>query len=386
MKPIVLVLPALLAACEGPPPSPREPDAAAGDADAAVSDAAADGTAASDGASSPEAAPDAGSPALFQPAPATSCTAVHLVVDGGFLYWTDEAGGAVMRAPTAGGAPSAVAVGEDHPTWLSVRGGRVFWVSGVPGSPPVGNPTHPTLGTSMRAAAPGGGPTTIASVAGGLYGAVVTDDGATVYFSTGAAIEQVSAGGGTPSNVATFVDGSTARGLAISGTTLVALDDVDGFVALVDLTAGPALCGQLDPTSGSWTGSCTRLPSDNGSLLSDTILVDGTVLYWVDGDRIKHADLAGGPDVAATPADASFIDAACLGGSSVFFVADDHALGAPAPGTLPAGTSLIEKATSDPDVPNVVLARGQRRPQSIASDGARVFWATADCAIWSLAP
>jgi hypothetical protein len=70
----------------------------------------------------------------------------------------------------------------------------------------------------------------------------------------------------------------------------------------------------------------------------------------------------------------------------LFFASDDAPLDAPGPDTPPPSAGLIEMAALDPGSSSVVLARDQRRPQSVASDGKRVFWANKDCAIWSLTP
>ncbi len=391
MKAIGLVPLALLAACRGGALAPAPPGDADTDAGKVADGGGADtdaGEVADGGGATPDVAPDGGPPSLYQPAPATGCASVHLVVDGSFVYWTDEANGAVTRAPTAGGASSPIAVGEDRPTWLAVSGGRVFWTAGGPGPSPTGNPSRPTLGRSIRVGSLAGGDAkVVATVPGGVYGAAATDDGGAVYFSTGNEIQRVSSDGGTPSLVATFIDGSTPRGLALSGTTLVALDDIDGFVVLVDLTAaGPISCGQRDPMTGAWSGGpCRRLQNDNGSLLSGTVLVHGSTLYWADGDQIRGGDLSTSLVATGIPADASYVNALCLGGDRVFFASDDHTIDDPAPDVPPAGAGLIEAAAPDPDAANVVLARGQRRTQSIAADGDRVFWATIDCAIWSAA-
>lgn len=386
MKALWLPLLALTAACQGPPATPAPPDAGVDTAavDAADTDAAPAVDASGDGASAPEIAADRGPPSLFQPAPATGCKSVHLVAAGGFLYWTDEASGTVMRASTTGGAPTPVAVGEDHPTWLAVRGARVFWTAGGPGTASNGGTT---LGRSIRVAAPAGGAAKTIADGVDVHGVTPTDDGENVYFSTGGEIREVSSGGGQSSLVATFSRVMPRGAVAISGATLIALDGIDEQVMLIDLTAGAgSACDGRDSANGGWQGPCRWFESTFGRLPADTILIRGDLAYWADTDAIKEYDVSKTDiswSVVAT-ADATYINALCLGGDRVFFAADDYWLDYPGPEAPPANAGVIEMAPLAPGSISTVLARGQNRPQSIASDGNRVFWSTGDCAIWGL--
>jgi hypothetical protein len=232
-----------------------------------------------------------------------------------------------------------------------------------------------------------GTPTTIVGPSDGVYGVVATDDGQSVYYSTGDKIQKVSSDGGPASLVATIGDGTTLRGLALSGTTLVALDARAGIVALVDLTApGPAVCGQRDSNGWAWKGTCTRLLVDNGSLLVDTVLTLGSVVLWADSPGIKRQDLSAlSPNTGATwDGRAAFITALSLGGNRLFFASDDLPLQYAGSGMSPSSTGVIQMAPLGADGDTVLLVGGQMRPQAIASDGNRVFWSTGDCAIWSL--
>jgi hypothetical protein len=365
MRRICLVTVALIAACQGRPLAPESPDGAAAD-------------------STPDAATDGRTPSLFHPAPATGCESMHLVVGEGFLYWTDEAGGTVTRAPIAGGPPSPIAGGQDRPTWLAVRGARVFWVTGGRGPDSHGGST---LGRSIRVGSPAGGDVNTIAI-GDIEGVVATDDGETVYYSTGAEIQRVSSGGGPSSLVVTSARAMPRYALAISGTTLIALDELDDKVVLIDLTTAAGSECQGSDSTGAWMGPCRWFESSLGDLLTDNVVVRGNFMYWADSDTIRSDDVSATNDVWSnvTMASAPFVNALCLGGDRLFFASDDRPIDSPGPEAPPPSAGLIEMAALDPGSASVVLARGQRRPQSIASDGTRVFWSTGDCAIWSLEP
>jgi hypothetical protein len=93
---------------------------------------------------------------------------LRVAVDGTYAYWSENLGGAIMRAPKDGsGSPSLVAAAT-QPQGLVVVGSTVYWVSNVSGD-----------GTIYQAPAGGGTPSRFATPAGqvGMNGLqeIVTD-------------------------------------------------------------------------------------------------------------------------------------------------------------------------------------------------------------------
>jgi hypothetical protein len=50
-----------------------------------------------------------------------------IVVDGAYVYWTEEVGGTVRAVPLAGGTPITLASGLTTPGGMAINGQYVYW-------------------------------------------------------------------------------------------------------------------------------------------------------------------------------------------------------------------------------------------------------------------
>jgi hypothetical protein len=57
-----------------------------------------------------------------------------LVVDGGYVYWTDFLAGTVSKVPMAGGGVTVLAKQQDHPLAILVYEGFVYWAEALDGN------------------------------------------------------------------------------------------------------------------------------------------------------------------------------------------------------------------------------------------------------------
>jgi len=72
---------------------------------------------------------DGGTPALFAGSQSgVAELAIDGVPGGSLLYWSNNAGGQVMAAPLAGGAPVPLVSGRDHPRWLAAGASHLYWI------------------------------------------------------------------------------------------------------------------------------------------------------------------------------------------------------------------------------------------------------------------
>ncbi|MDB4980793.1 MAG: putative serine/threonine-protein kinase pknH [Myxococcales bacterium] len=328
-------------------------------------------------------------PTIVQPAAGSPCGSIHLALTATALYWSEEIAGKVLRKSLSGGAAEIVATGEERPTWIAVAGTRVIWGAGVAAD--AGVTSDPMIPASIRTAASTGGPaSTVVTPSRGVGGFVASPDGETIYFSTDTTVQRVSAAGGAATVVANDARHGVPRALALDGPRLVYLADVDGDVHVIDLAgAAPAVCASSDGTTGAPNGvACVRLGSDNGSLLRDLLLAGNGQAVWADGPNLKKSDITVARPFAdvileTLPVDvASSITTFARAGNVAFF--GDSSTVASDPSALPQG--IIGKVALTTGALAVALARGQAGITSMVTDGARVYWSTADCAILSTTP
>ena len=227
---------------------------------------------------------------------------LRVAVDDTYAYWSENLGGAIMRAPKDGsGSPTLVAAAT-QPQGVAVADGQVFWVS-----------NEATDYNLYRAAASGG----TASVAGpfGPAHALVTGglqeivtDGSSVYFaSDGAAFSlPIEADGGLGAStsiqagareVPAFI---AARSGQYCGAWAGALADIAGivcsgeppiqFMGPLQLVAPtmPA-CGLAYGNAGSWLIA----QRDLGTGFAMSLATDQPVSMATDGPNIYLLNTAG---------------------------------------------------------------------------------------------
>jgi hypothetical protein len=194
-------------------------------------------------------------PTTVVAAPA-ACGKMRLAATSDTLYWTDTAGGRVMKMPAAGGDATPVSGAETTaPTLLELKSGAVFWLDGK---------------TIRRSA--GGQVSDVYTSLDSINGLAASDDGATVYFSTGAKIESVPASGGAaPIDVEVQRTGTPA-GLAVAGGYLIFALDFVGGVDVIQRSGPLALCWTQD-TDTTLDVNCTRLAREAGGAAPTDIMI-----------------------------------------------------------------------------------------------------------------
>jgi hypothetical protein len=289
----------------------------------------------------------------------TGCTALKLASNGTKIFYADEGHGTINQV----GGAAALVTGEMAPTWLAAAGGNLFWYS-------------KTTKTIRKAAQAGGAASDVyKSATDEIGGFAVTTDGATIYFSAGTDVSKVAAAGGAATVVVHEAKMGVPRAIAIDGTShLVFPTDQNADVDAPKLmpAASPAVCGMEDAMMNVIMTDCERLGRSQGSLLYDTIFAIGGKAVWADGMNIKIESVMGGGET---------FDVIAMTGNSVTSMAPS-----------PDGKNMyigedgfIDKVPTAKNSTLVQIARGQMAPTSIAVDGSRVYWGTADCAINSTA-
>jgi hypothetical protein len=377
---MISFLPALAASCgsralsggDGAAPEAGLPDAV--DVGVGVAEAA------------PEAAPDVGQqvPTVVEPSH-LDCKSLYLAAADGVLYWTDEAMGAVLRAPESGGAPQVLTDGENGPVRIAVRSGRVFWMAGrAPASQ--GSRLIATAVRTLSIA--GGDATTVVAPAEGVAGFAASPDAATVYFSSGQAVQKVSTTGtAAPVDLLVPTGDVTPMGVALEGARLAVSDGIIGAVYALDLVDGQmSTCNFTDTHGGPPGTRCRRSVFDNGGLLLDPILLDQGRVYWADNATIKSWDT--NTLQSAYLADVTNLSVAvsslALAGDTIYYAAADP-MNAAAVGEIGSLPAQWPPTGSQATPTTVVLASAQNNPRSIAYDAGRLFWSTAGCQILSIA-
>jgi prepilin-type processing-associated H-X9-DG protein len=307
----------------------------------------------------------------------TACSTMALASAGGMLYWTDTMNKKVLSMSTtaaAGTAPTVISSTETSPTVIAVRGTTAFWLDGM----------------VIRKSAASGAPSVVYTSTVPVHGIAASEDGATVYFTVGDGLADATmgkvqkvtaAGGGTPTDVALEEHMGVPTALAVQGSLVAYPCDINGDVDIATIGTVPAQCWASpgEEPVGKMNIGCARIARSQGSLNQTVILAAGANVVWVDGHNLKMNEL-NATAVASNKSIASpdnNIHSIALGGTSkVFLVEFDDA--APTTGTVQK-VAMAEGATLVP------LARNINGPQSIAVDGKKVFFATADCEIQTLA-
>ena len=266
-----------------------------------------------------------------------------LAVDANAVYWVDEAGGEVSRAPKRGGMTMTLFGGSGGAfspgSWIAVEGGDVYWISDVE----QGQAHHSAL---QRLEKNGGKPTVLAGGAARMQGLAL--DEKSVYWAQAGAVMRVGKDGAGQAQV---VGGLT-------GADAVAVDDTDVYVTLAGTEAKQFADGSVvvAPKKGG-----AAKPLVAVSARAANVLVDGKNVYWQSAAGVMKVPKSGGPAVVLAPV-ATSVDDLALDYDSVYFA------------THTSGTDGAIARVPKEGGPVEVLVTGQSSPGGIAVDEGAVYW------------
>jgi hypothetical protein len=294
---------------------------------------------------------------------AAGCMSMQIAVGDGKIFWTDLGHKTVKSVPVAGGNATVISMVETGPTLITVRGTTVFWLDG---------------GMILKKSVAGAAPTVVYTSTTKINGFTVSADGMKVYFSTGVTVKQVMTAA-TAIDVALEEHEGVPGALALdpNGTTMVYPTDLNGDVDIVYLKDGMvAKCGKEDPANPGMylMVNCTRIARSQGSLFKEAVVAVAGKVYWVDGTSVKGGDSAPGAAASNDTYGSTLennITALTANATTIYFAE------AKSDGT----EGIIEKTAMMKDSTPVQLARGQKGPNSIATDATKVYWSTSDCSI-----
>jgi hypothetical protein len=300
-------------------------------------------------------------------APVAGCTGLSIAADASGVYYADAAHNSISKV----GGAAALAMNEMGATWLAINGTNLYWY----------NKGTKTVRKMPQA---GGTPADVyKSATDDLGGFVVTADGMSVYISAGMAVIKVSAtvaGGGTPVTIANEVHGGIPEFLALNGTSNVVFPTgLNGDVDAPLIAATASTCGMEDPANpgNAIMTTCARLARSQGELFPFFVAVIGGHAYWVDGPNVKGEMIGAMGTTFDSIAQAdNGITAAVASTDTIYFASTDQ---------QDAKNAVILKTPLAPNSTPIKLARAQNAPNSMALDATKVYWATADCGIFSIA-
>jgi VCBS repeat-containing protein len=309
---------------------------------------------------------------LTESAPIPGCHAMTMVATN-VVYFTDADNGTVNMV----GVAKPLAMYEMGPTFLEMSGTSLYWYA--KGSKKIrtmaitgGAVTDVFTVTSPDGGAPdGGAPLDVA-------GFLVSPDGANIYISLGTQVLEAPVAGGGASVVVNEAHLGRPAALALNGTANIVFPvTYNGDVDAPVLGAMPATCGQGDAQGNTIMTTCPRLARGQGELFPNFAAAIGGHAYWIDGPNVK-GELIGAMGTSfdnIAIAQGSSITAAAATTDSIYFADADP--------TDPTN-GFIEKTGLAPNSTATLLARGQSSPLAVAVGATKVYWATSDCAIWSL--
>lgn len=373
---------------------------------------------------------------VCQPAPRVlvpevpGCVALDLALEGGQLTWADFGHGTIRRMATGGGDVTTLASGialasmsafstsgstdeiqYPSPAPILVRDGTVYFIAADvrPYSAtiqeqscdangtcvPVGLPRQVLVGgagTAIQSVAPGAAPATLlpASLAPATWttsldyaGALkskpainaiaLSPDGKLLYFAAGGSFYVIPSTGARSSADVTFL-GPTKGQLAMP-TAMV----TDGRYLVFPAPYADEWLYAYDisnPCAG--IGCPPRVGGSHVALLADTIVIRDGWVYWGNGATLRRADLSKPFPAAAGTASETAATTSSFNGLTGFDVTPRYAyLGDGFDGHIERVPLTFGDAPASGASRR--LARQQKLPSSLVSDGTHVFWTTQDC-------
>jgi hypothetical protein len=297
---------------------------------------------------------------------------MRLAVQGANVYWSEPLTGKIRSMPLAGGAAVDVATAQVAPSYVAADETGVYWI--VDGAAAAGS------SKVMKKALPlaAGEPEVLATSATAAKILGIAVRGGKLYYSLVNDVHQISTNKATAGDiiVGTAVNyddpakiEGEPHGLAVN-ETMVAWTDVGDRNGV---EADDILVESATPLTDK-SGYVELAQSVGG--LKYPIAVDATYAYWLDGSRFVRNKLAAtapvpDPAIMESPKAADFsaftITADTVYASNVNGLILKHSLTPPAEGMEP-----VEPAP---------IARDQMTPSAVVTDGVKLYWATADCAI-----
>ena len=308
----------------------------------------------------------------------TGCGAMRLAISGTNVYWTEATSGKVQSMPLAGGAPVEIATGQTAASEIVADATGVYWLAGgnvmkkalpfVAGVPDTLKNYTTLAATATPPAVADAKIIGLAVRAGKLYYSfghdvhqISTDKAVTADIIVGTAVNY-----DAPPKIEGVPHGVAVNDTMIAWTDVGDRNGVEGDDILVE-SATP-----LTDKAGY-----VELAQSVGGLKSE-IAVDAMYAYWVDGARFVRNKLSA---VAPVP-DPAIMESPKASEIGSFAITATNVYASNTNGLI-LRHSLIPPADGMEPVEAAAIARDQMTPTAVVTDGTKVYWATADCAIRS---
>jgi hypothetical protein len=316
-----------------------------------------------DGNVPPRPEPTFGPPSQLVSAP--GCGAMAIAVNGGTLFWTEEANHTVSSMPISGGPITVLASDQIMPGSIVANATSAFWIVDA---------------KSIAKIARTGGPsevlvesTHLEMVEGGendINGLIV--QGAWLYFGRHIRTYRVATTGGAPEMIGKSPGDDDGRptGFAVDDTHIYQTEALHNAVSRVRLDGHQE--GKLESGSKAmWAPD--RIAVSQGSLLLQAIGLGADSVVWANSGTIYRkavGQLEDKPFVQVTATlGAGDVTGFVVSGKAVYFGENN--------------SDLLQRATL-PSGAATVVATGQFAPRRFVADGDAIYWRTDDCTIMRL--